>query len=75
MVWNNIAIVLLKWVRCKKSVKYIIIKNQEFETRNLPADDAFHKSILQFVACVKDDAIRKENYNIIHRQESLIEHD
>ena len=52
---------------------YTIKKNQEFETRSLPADDAFLKSILQFVACVKDDAIRKENYNIIHRQESLVE--
>ena len=53
--------------------KYTIKKNQEFETRSLPADDAFLKSILQFVACVNDDSIRKENYNIIHRQESLVE--
>ena len=52
---------------------YTIKKNQEFETRSLPADDAFLKSILQFVACAKNDAIRKENYNIIHRQESLVE--
>lgn len=53
--------------------KYTIKKNQEFETRSLPADDAFLKSILQFIACAKNDAIRKENYNIIHRQESLVE--
>ena len=38
---------------------YIIKKNQEYETRNLPADDAFYKSIKRF--------------EIIQRQESLVE--
>ena len=52
---------------------YTIKKNQEFETRNLPADDAFLKSIKRFVACVENDAARKDNYEILHRQEFLVE--
>jgi len=52
---------------------YNIKKNQDYETRELPADDAFLKSILRFVLCVNDDIIRKENYEILHRQESLVE--
>lgn len=52
---------------------YTIKKNQDYETRNLPADDAFLKSIQRFVACVNDDDARKEKYQILHRQESLVE--
>ena len=52
---------------------YTIKKNQDYETRNLPADDAFMKSIQRFVSCVKDSAIREKNYNLLHRQESLVE--
>lgn len=52
---------------------YIIKKNQDLETRNLPADDAFLKSIRHFTACVEDDKLREENYSILHRQESLVE--
>ena len=52
---------------------YTIKKNQDFETRNLPADDAFMKSIQRFVCCVKYAAIRDENYNVLHQQESLVE--
>ena len=52
---------------------YTIKKNQDLETRDLPADDAFLKSIQRFVSCVNDDMIRKENYDILHRQESLVE--
>ena len=52
---------------------YTIKKNQEVETRELPADDAFEKSILRFLSCVNDDEKRVENYNILHRQESLVE--
>ncbi len=52
---------------------YTIKKNQEFETRSLPADDAFLKSIKHFVSCVKDSSIRQENYDILHRQEFLVE--
>ena len=52
---------------------YTIKKNQDFETRNLPADDAFMKSIERFILCVADESIRKENYSILHTQESLVE--
>lgn len=50
-----------------------IKKNQEFETRNLPADDAFLKSILHFGKCVNDDEVRTENYKLIEHQEALVE--
>ena len=52
---------------------YIIKKNQEFETRKLPADDAFLKSIECFVACVKNAETRKEEYEILHNQKKLVE--
>lgn len=52
---------------------YTIKKNQDFETRNLPADDAFLKSIIRFVECVNDSKKREENYAILHRQEQLVE--
>ena len=52
---------------------YTIKKNQEFETRNLPADDAFFKSIMRFVSCVKDNSIRIDNYGILLKQERLVE--
>lgn len=50
-----------------------IKKNQEYETRNLPADDAFMKSIQRFKLCVKDDIIRQDNYQMIEHQEKLVE--
>ena len=52
---------------------YTIKKNQEVETRELPADDAFFKSIIKFKDCLESDAVRKENYEVIHRQEVLVE--
>lgn len=51
---------------------YTIKKNQDYETRNLPADDAFFKSIKRFIACVKESSIREHNYKILHRQEQLL---
>lgn len=51
----------------------IIKKNQEFETRNLPADDAFLKSILRFEQCISNDVSRVENYEQIEFQEQLVE--
>lgn len=51
---------------------YIIKKNQTFETRELPSDDAFYKSILRFVDCVNFDDMRKRNYKIIERQAVLV---
>ena len=52
---------------------YVIKKNQDFETRELPADDAFLKSIRYFIKCCNDDTTRMRNYKILHRQESLVE--
>lgn len=53
---------------------YTIKKNQDIETRELPADDAFLKSIERFVECIENDDARKEEYSILHIQEGLIEH-
>lgn len=52
---------------------YTIKKNQDIETRNLPADDAFFKSIMHFVKCINNKNERIENYEILHRQELLVE--
>ena len=52
---------------------YTIKKNQDIETRELPADDAFLKSIQRFVSCVEKDTDRVENYGILHKQEMLVE--
>lgn len=52
---------------------YVIKKNQDFETRELPADDAFYKSILRFIDCVENGNIRKENYQLLLIQETLVE--
>lgn len=52
---------------------YTIKKNQEFETRSLPADDAFYKSIMLFIDCVENKDSRENNYGVLHRQESNVE--
>lgn len=52
---------------------YTIKKNQDFETRELPADDAFLKSIQRFIACVNDNSIRFNNYELLQKQERLVE--
>lgn len=52
---------------------YTIKKNQDYETRNLPADDAFLKSIERFVECLGNSEIRMEEYDIMHHQEELVE--
>ena len=51
----------------------IIRKGNEEEKRNLPADDAFKKSILHFSKCIEDAEVRKENYRTLLRQASLVE--
>lgn len=52
----------------------VVIKhNQDFETRKLPADNAFEKSIRRFMDCLHDKTIREENYKIIERQASFVE--
>jgi predicted dehydrogenase len=50
-----------------------IKKNQDYETRELPADDAFLKSIMHFGLCASDDSTRIENYDLIEHQEALVE--
>lgn len=52
---------------------YTLKKNQDIQTGELPADDAFLKSIQRFGLCVKDDKTRKENYGILLKQQSLID--
>lgn len=51
----------------------IIRKGNEEEKRNLPADDAFKKSILHFCKCIENAEIRKTNYETLLRQASLVE--
>lgn len=51
----------------------IIRKGNEEEKRNLPADDAFMKSILHFSKCIEDVETRKTNYETLLRQARLVE--
>ena len=51
---------------------YIIKKNQDVETRELPSDDAFAKSIAFFILCIVRDDVRNMSYTSLHKQESLI---
>lgn len=53
---------------------YTIKKNQDIETRELPVDDAFKKSIERFAKCVTENKARKNNYDLVHKQESLVNH-
>ena len=52
---------------------YTIKKNQDIEIRPLAADDAFLKSICRFVDCIESVQIRKEEYEILVKQEQLVE--
>ena len=52
---------------------YTIKKNQKFETRELPTDNAFLKSIERFKACVYNTNICTENYNLLLKQEIFVE--
>lgn len=51
----------------------VIRKGNEEEKRNLPADDAFKKSILHFCECINDVEVRKTNYQTLLRQAKLVE--
>ena len=51
---------------------YIIKRNKDIETRPLAADDAFLKSIYRFIACVEDKETRTEEYNLMLKQEQLV---
>lgn len=50
-----------------------IRKGNEYEVRNLPADDAFKKSIEYFVKCISNKETREENYKNILKQALLVE--
>lgn len=52
---------------------YTLKQNQMTETHTLEADDAFLKSLLRFRDCVNDAEVRKEEYEILHHQEVLVE--
>lgn len=52
---------------------YTIKQNQNIETRQLPSDDAFLKSIKRFIECIENDNVRSEEYSILHTQEMLVE--
>lgn len=52
---------------------YTIKKNQEFESRQLSADDAFLKSIKRFVDCIDSVDVRTEEYEFLKKQEELVE--
>lgn len=52
---------------------YTIKKNQDIQTGELPADDAFLKSIVRFTKCVINEKDRKENYQLLLQQERLVE--
>ena len=51
----------------------IIRKGNDEEKRNLPADDAFKKSILHFSKCIEDAETRRANYETLLRQARLVE--
>lgn len=51
----------------------VIRKGNEEEKRNLPADDAFKKSIRHFSLCIEDKVICEENYDAILCQAHLVE--
>lgn len=50
-----------------------IRKGNEEKTVDLPADDAFLKSIKHFVQCIEDEKVRAERYGIITKQAELID--
>lgn len=52
--------------------EYTIKKNQDYETRKLPADDAFGKSITRFKDCIADTDTRKEEYRLVQREADLM---
>lgn len=50
-----------------------IRKGNNDEIRNLPADDAFEKSIEKFLSCIVNKSVRKGNYEEIIRQAELVD--
>lgn len=52
---------------------YDICRNGEIEHVEMPADDTFLKSINRFLACVRHEDVRRENYREIVRQAALVD--
>lgn len=52
--------------------EYVLKKNQDFETRVLPIDDAFKKSIERFETCIKDNVTRDEEYELVQMESQLL---
>ncbi len=52
--------------------EYTIKKNQDYETRKLPADDAFRKSIELFGSCISDTGIREKEYALVATEAKLL---
>lgn len=52
--------------------EYIIKKNQDYESRKLPIDDAFRKSIERFEACVNDLSTREDEYKLVSTEAKLL---
>lgn len=50
-----------------------IRKGNDDTVIELPADDAFLKSIKHFVVCIKDENVRNERYQIISKQARLVD--
>lgn len=55
------------------SPKATIIIGENKETIDLPPDDTFKKSIINFYQCIKDREFRKSNYEEIVKQSELLE--
>lgn len=52
--------------------EFNIKKNQDFETRKLPIDDAFKKSIERFRDCIDNSCIREEEYSLVGEGAKLL---
>lgn len=52
---------------------YTLKQNQEYSQYNFSEDDAFFKSIQRFVNCVEDNNVKLENYDILLKQEQLVQ--
>lgn len=50
-----------------------ISRNGAVEESKLPSDDAFEKSIIHFIKCIKDEEVREQNYKALAVQASLVE--
>lgn len=52
--------------------EYVIKKNQDYETRTLPADDTFRKSINRFYGCINDTINREDEYKLVQTESDLL---